>query len=250
MEEINDFSGSPNDENKSKEKEKVDNINGKAIAGIALVIIGFFALLKNFNVFPYWIEDIIFSWPMLLVVIGAVMTIQAKEKTAGVIVLAVGGFFLLPEIFDNFHMYNFFWPLIFIIIGILLITKRHGKNRYSRSEDLSEGDHINFSNVFSGNDKVVNSSNFQGGKVSVVFGGTEIDLTKATLALGDNELDISCVFGGVTIIVPDDWQVNMDVSSFLGGFTDSRKNKATLPTDSTRQLTITGAVVFGGGEVK
>ena len=62
---------------------------------------------------------------MLLVAIGLVMTLGASEKTSGVIVMAVGGFFLIPMIFrETFHAYNMFWPSIFIIIGVIFITSK------------------------------------------------------------------------------------------------------------------------------
>jgi hypothetical protein len=58
------------------------------------------------------------------------------------------------------------------------------------------------------------------------------------------------VFGGTTIIVPDDWNVKIEVVPVLGGFGDSRKLAPGRTIDTTRQLIIKGAVVFGGGEVK
>jgi len=83
-----------------------------------------------------------------------------------------------------------------------------------------------------------------------VFGGMELDLTKAKMAPGRNELEIACVFGGATIIVPDDWFVTIEVTPVLGGFSDSRKLAPGRCADMTKQLVIKGAVVFGGGEVK
>jgi hypothetical protein len=101
----------------------------------------------------------------------------------------------------------------------------------------------------SGRGQIV-SDNFRGGKVTAVFGGSEIDLTKAKLGPGVSELELACVFGGTTIIVPDDWTVKIEVVPVLGGFGDSRKLNPGRIIDTTRQLVIKGAVVFGGGEVK
>jgi hypothetical protein len=78
----------------------------------------------------------------------------------------------------------------------------------------------------------------------------ELDLTKAKLAQGINEIEIACVFGGATLIVPDDWNISIAVTPVLGGFTDSRKLIPGRTVDTTRQLVIKGAVVFGGGEIK
>jgi predicted membrane protein len=164
--------------------------------------------------------------------------------------MAVGAFFLIPEIFRETFDVNMFWPSIFIIIGIVFIfSKRKGWNSVSLSPQVGD-DYIDYVHVFSGGERQIVSDNFRGGKVTAVFGGSEIDLTKAKLAPGVSELELACVFGGTTIIVPDDWNVKIEVVPVLGGFGDSRKLNPGRIIDTTRQLIIKGAVVFGGGEIK
>jgi predicted membrane protein len=226
--------------------------NNRPIIGVLLVFAGLFLVLRNTGFFPEFIDHIIFSWPMLLVAIGLVMTIGASEKTSGVIVMAVGGFFLIPMIFrETFHAYNMFWPSIFIIVGVIfIVSKRKGWNSVTSSKAILGDDYVDFVNVFSGMERQIVSENFKGGKVTAVFGGMELDLTKAKLAPGRNELEIACVFGGATLIVPDDWNVTIEVTPVLGGFNDSRKLYPGRSIDSTKQLAIKGAVIFGGGEIK
>jgi predicted membrane protein len=186
---------------------------------------------------------------MLLVAIGLVITLGSSgSKSSGIIVMAVGAFFLIPHIF-TFDV-DMFWPSIFIIIGVIFIfTKRHGWNSVA-STGIVGDDYIDYVNVFSGGERQIVSENFKGGKISAVFGGMELDLTKAKLAPGRNDLEIACVFGGATLIVPDDWNISIEVTPVLGGFTDSRKLIPGRIIDPTRQLVIKGAVVFGGGEIK
>jgi predicted membrane protein len=225
--------------------------NNRVIIGVVLVLAGLFLVLKNTGIFPDYLTHIIFSWPMLLVAIGLVLTLGATEKTAGVIVMAVGGFFMIPLLFrETFHIYNMFWPAIFIIVGIIfIVTKRKGWNAVN-SKGLGGDDYIDYVNVFSGGERQIASQNFHGGKISSVFGGIELDLTKARLAPGRNDLEIACVFGGATIIVPDSWYVTIEVTPVLGGFSDSRKIAPGRTVETSSQLVIKGAVVFGGGEVK
>ena len=239
------------DEHRRLRHEHHHLANNRAIIGVILVIVGLFLVMRNTGIFPDFIDHVIFSWPMLLVAIGLVMTLGASEKTSGVIVMAVGGFFLIPMIFrETFHAYNMFWPSIFIIIGVLFIfTKRHGWNSVA-SKGIIGDDYIDYVNVFSGGERQIVSENFRGGRVSAVFGGMELDLTKAKLAPGRNELEIACVFGGATFIVPDDWNISIEVTPVLGGFNDTRKLTPGRTFDPTKQLVIKGAVVFGGGEIK
>jgi predicted membrane protein len=245
METINDYK----DEHRHPRREHLTN--NRIIIGVVLVLAGLALVIKNTGFFPDFIDHVIFSWPMLLVAIGLVMTLGATEKTAGIIVMGVGGFFMIPLIFrETFHMYNMFWPSIFIIVGIIfIVTKRKGWGSITSKGMIGE-DYVDYVNVFSGGERQVVSQSFKGGKISSVFGGIDLDLTKAKLAPGRNELEIACVFGGATIIVPDTWFVTIEVTPVLGGFSDSRKLSPGRTIESESQLVIKGAVVFGGGEVK
>ena len=239
------------DEKRLYRRERHHLTNNRAIVGIILVLVGLFLVLRNTGIFPDFIDHVIFSWPMLLVTIGLIITIGSSGgKTSGVIVMAVGAFFLIPEIFRETFNVNMFWPSIFIIIGIVFIfSRRKGWNSVSTTPLVGD-DYIDYVHVFSGGERQIVSENFRGGKVTAIFGGSEIDLTKAKLAPGVSEIEIACVFGGTTIIVPDEWNVKIDVVPILGGFGDTRKLTPGRTVDPSRQLVIKGAVVFGGGEVK
>ena len=226
--------------------------NNRAIIGVVLVLVGAFLIMRNTGIFPGVIDHIVFSWPMLLVTIGLVITLGSSEnKTGGIIVMAVGTFFLLPHIFRETFDFNLFWPAIFIIIGIIFIFSRrkgswHGISTVSQVGD----DFIDVINIFSGGERQIVSENFKGGKITSIFGGSEIDLSQAKLAPGISELEIACIFGGTTIILPADWNVKVEVVPVLGGFGDERKLTLGRTIDTSRQLIIKGAVVFGGGEIK
>jgi predicted membrane protein len=225
--------------------------NNRAIIGVILVLVGLFLVMRNTGFFPDFIDHVIFSWPMLLVTIGLVITLGSSGgKTSGVIVMAVGAFFLIPHIFRETFDVNMFWPSVFIIIGIVFIfSKRKGWNSVSTSPQVGD-DYIDYVHVFSGGERQIVSDNFRGGKVTAVFGGSELDFTQAKLAPGVSELELACFFGGTTIIVPSDWNIKIEVVPVLGGFGDSRKLIPGRIIDTSRQLIIKGAVVFGGGEIK
>lgn len=225
--------------------------SNRVVIGVVLVLLGLFLVMRNTGIFPHFIDNIIFSWPMLLVTIGLVITLGSSgSKTSGIIIMAVGGFFLIPVIFRETFDVNMFWPAVFIIIGVVfIVSKRKGWNS-EPSAPRTGDDYIDYVHIFSGGERQIVSENFRGGKITAIFGGSEIDLTKAKLAPGTAELEVACVFGGATIIVPDDWNVKIEVVPVLGGFGDSRKLHPGRTIDMSRQLVIKGAIVFGGGEVK
>lgn len=225
--------------------------NNRALIGVILVIAGVFLVIRNTGFFPEYIDQIIFSWPMLLVAIGLVITIGSSGgKTSGIIVMGVGAFFLMLHIFRETVDINMFWPSIFIIIGIVFIFTRRKDWGGVSTVTTAGDDYIDYVNIFSGGERQISSDNFKGGKITAIFGGTELDLTKAKLAPGKSELEIACIFGGVTLIVPDEWFVTVEVTPVLGGFGDSRKLHPGRTVDPSKQLVLKGAVIFGGGEIK
>ena len=90
---------------------------------------------------------------------------------------------------------------------------------------------------------------FKGGEINAVFGGLTLDLRHTNLAEGTSRLEVNAVFGGVTVIIPNDWFVETNIDAVFGGFEDKRQIKVTN-YNSERKLVITGACVFGGGELR
>jgi predicted membrane protein len=98
-----------------------------------------------------------------------------------------------------------------------------------------------------GGTKTVNSSDdFRGGQAVAVMGGCEIDLRKASVAAEEAVLDVFAFWGGVVVIVPEDWEVDNQVNAFLGGVED----KSHPAPGSKQRLVLTGTVIMGGAEVK
>lgn len=220
--------------------------------GVVLIALGFILVIKNMGFLPGYFEDIFFSWQMLLIAIGFVMTLGTGNRGPGLIVMAVGGFFILPEIFNaDWRTYSLFWPAIFIIVGVIVLTNaRWLKHEKWHSKTTNSSDVIDIVNIFGGGERIVNSNNFSGGKITSIFGGAEVDLTRSQLSPGDSVIEMSCIFGGASLIVPSDWNVVIDVTPILGGFSDSRKLIPGRSIDPSKTLIIRGAVIFGGGEIK
>ena len=243
-------------ETNNQTPDKQHDTSNRFIIGILLVIAGFILILEKSSVLPepldHFINNIIFSWQMLLIVIGVITLAGSGNKTPGIVLISVGGFFLIPELFTNyFNSFNFFWPALFIVIGVvMLLNSRRLGERIKTYSSETKADMIDYVNVFSGAERQLITDNFMGGKVTSIFGGGEVDLTRSSLAPGNNVIEITCIFGGTTIIVPESWNVLIDVTPILGGFSDGRRLSGEVLKDKSRSLTIRGQVIFGGGEIK
>ncbi|WP_017936701.1 DUF1707 SHOCT-like domain-containing protein [Nocardioides sp. Iso805N] len=84
-------------------------------------------------------------------------------------------------------------------------------------------------------------------QVTAVLGGASLDLRQATYAAETCELTVQAFWGGVTLIVPPEVEVVFEMTSVLGGYSDTRGNVAT--TGSPR-LVIRGWCVMGGVSVE
>jgi len=215
--------------------------------GVILILIGGLFLLRNY--YDFYLPYYFYEWETIFIAMGVVFLFIAKNKTVGFVFIAIGLFNLVPEL----------WPLILVGIGayILFKGKRIEAHRNKINQDLSgttenisSDDYIDDVAVFGGGNKVYQSNNFRGGKSTAVFGGSEIDLYNCKLADGTQILDITAIFGGVTLIVPNDWNVQLDVVPIFGGFSDKRRKDPNLVQDQNKTLIIKGVVLFGGGELK
>ncbi len=219
------------------------NINVRLWVGLALVVLGGLFLLDNFYVIdfhlPYWI----FKWQTILIIIGLLLLANSERNTAGYVLITIGLIGWFPE----------FWPLLLVGIGAYLLYKRKDKPVNDAGETASQpepDDYVNDTAIFGGGKKMLNTKNFRGGKLTAVFGGSEIDLVDCELAEGTNYLDIFAMFGGTDISAPADWNIQIDVLPIFGGFTDKRRKDPNHVPDPERKLMVKGLVLFGGGNIK
>ena len=88
---------------------------------------------------------------------------------------------------------------------------------------------------------------FRGAELSVIMGGCEIDLHAAAMQAPQATIRVSCIAGGVELRVPEEWDVVIEVSPFLGGVEDKTRHPA---NGGAKRLIVDGVIVAGGVEVK
>jgi Domain of unknown function (DUF1707)/Cell wall-active antibiotics response 4TMS YvqF len=86
-------------------------------------------------------------------------------------------------------------------------------------------------------------------EILTVFGGADIDLREAILPGRDITIKATCVFGGVSIIVPPEMRVTDSGTAIFGGRDISGSSPESEHPDAP-VLHLTGHCVFGGIDVK
>lgn len=229
----------------------------RAFLGVLLILIGSLLLMKLAGIFHFFVfPDYLFSWKMILIALGVFLMATEKNRPTGIILFVIGSAFLAKDVFNvNFwEVIRVLIPVFFVFAGVVLLLPGRGlfsRRKYNRIYDEDILDSIENVNVFSGGSKAITSDNFKGGEITCIFGGAELNFKHAKLASGNNVLDVTCIFGGVTMYVPEDWTIRLDVTPVFGGFSDSRaESNMNLVTDPEKVLVIRGTVIFGGGEIK
>lgn len=121
--------------------ERIDEQkNSKQGLAILLIVIGLLWILKQsgaFYGFPFFhmnhifapvgkvfggLAHIVFSWQMVLILVGLVL--MAGRRSAGLVLLIIGGIFLLPRLFVfSGAVFFLLLPLLLIGVGIAIVAR-------------------------------------------------------------------------------------------------------------------------------
>jgi predicted membrane protein len=220
------------------------------ILGLILILAGGGMIFDRMGFFEFG-SLISVWWPMIIVAAGAVQLYRRSVSYAwGAVIILFGALMQLDRLdILNGHWIDFFWPLILIVIGVsILFPEGKRKNVFGNSTIETSEDYIEQFNIFSGSDIRFTSKNLKGGSVTAIFGGSNIDLTESDLASDGATIDATAIFGGIDIIVPEDWKVEATGVPIFGGWGNKTKNKnLDIPGPI---LKIRCVAVFGGIDVK
>jgi predicted membrane protein len=220
--------------------------------GALLVLGGVALLLDHMGILS--MDRLWRFWPLLLICAG-IPNIMTQERRLWGILMITGGALLQLNELGIWHLrWNDIWPIFLIAVGLVLMWSAiEARNR--PPVPAGGGDPrttLNESAVFGGIERRVTTQDFQGGQITAVFGGVEIDLTDANMQADEATLDINAIFGGIEIRLPETWQVAFRGTPIFGGISDkTRIRRNADPSDPRRKvLILSGAVIFGGVEIK
>lgn len=248
--------------------------SGKIIAGFILTAVGLSLLFQQLNwfFFPSWL----FSWPMILIIVGLVKRANNRSNSSSwLILIVVGCLFLVEKIFPGQNVVHLGWPVIIIAAGLWMIFRRNynldttqttQKEAFANDDFLNpqpaateptgpdqpkteaNEDYLNSFSLFGDVKKNILSKAFKGGEIVNIFGGTNLDFSHADVN-GRVIIDVVQLFGGTKLIVPPHWQLVSDIAPIFGGVSDKRIPDADLAA-SGKVLVLKGVSIFGGVDIK
>lgn len=215
------------------------------LIGLAIALVGVAFLFENLDIHIF--DEFWMWWPMILIAVGVgrVFSGRSDERTFGAILLFVGTVFLLQFTFGFEISLAQFWPVILIIVGFSMATRAfRGPQAPGGAADLASV--VRERAIVGGISRKNTSQSFQGGELTAIMGGCEVDLRESRMAGPQAVLDCFTMWGGIEITIPRDWAVDPQVSVIAAGFED----KTTPPVQPVGRLVIRGTALMAGIEVK
>jgi predicted membrane protein len=221
--------------------------------GVLLTLLGTIFLLDNLGIINS--AHLWRFWPVLLIIAGLFNVFAPERRSWGIILLIGGTFLQLNQLGLAHFSWGAFWPIILIAVGLLVMWNSLTSRKSTPASPAEAGDPrttVNGAAIFSGLERRITTQDFQGGHVTAIFGGIELDLSEANIQGDEATLEVNAIFGGAEIRVPYSWQVSYCGSPVFGGVEDKTRVRSSdeVSSSKTKVLNITGAIIFGGLEIK
>jgi predicted membrane protein len=225
---------------------------GGIVTGAIFIVIGLAFLLDHLGIIS--IVSLWRFWPLLLVLAG-VLNFMSQRGARGLLLILAGVILQLNELGITHLGWGAFWPMMLIALGLFVMWGSFRWDSKPVASQSGKGDPrttLNEAVVFGGLERRMTSQDFQGGDITAIFGGIELDLTEANMQANEATLAITAIFGGVEVRIPPSWQVAFRGAPIFGGVEDkTRTARVDDPANpNPKTLVITGAVIFGGLEIK
>lgn len=227
---------------------KVSGSGSRIVFGAILVLIGVLLLFSQMGVYDFKNVIKVF-WPMIIIVIGLWQWAVRRFRASffPLLLIIVGVFFQALRLgFLHRRGFGIMVGITMIALGAWLVVR---KSRPTVSRSESDSDAVDHWVMFGGVEESITSQRFTGGHATVVFGGAEIDLRKAVLAGNEATLDLSVIFGGIDLKVPEEWQILVDGTAILGGVEDKTGQGSAESREGKPRLHVRATAIFGGVEI-
>ena len=189
-------------------------------------------------------------WTLFIIIPCGVGLFTERDKTGNLIGLAIGGCLLLAcqGILTFALLWKLLVPAVILVIGLRLVLGglfgRKAAQVAEKNQTAGVEPRVGFA-AFSGCNMRPDGELFEGAQLTAVFGGVQCDLRGAVIEK-DCVVEVTAVFGGITILLPPGVNVRSSAICLFGGVSD----KTVKYPQSPVTVYITGTCLFGGVDIK
>ena len=193
-------------------------------------------------------------WTLFIIVPCFISLLTEKEKTGNIIGLVIGIVLLLGcrGMIEFKTIGKLILPIILVIFGISMMFRTTVEHKITdeikkiENKDSDKEKKV-YCATFSKQDVKVESEKLEGANVIAVFGGVECDLKNAVIE-SDIVINVTSVFGGVDIYLPENINVKIKATAVFGGVENTRK--ASKLNEEYHTVYINAVTAFGGIDIK
>jgi hypothetical protein len=235
------------------------------VFGVLVIVFGALFTLDNLGIVEA--GQILRFWPVIPLVYGIsrLAGLYCCQNTMVGLIFFLGSALLLLHEFGLIAIDPWeLWPVVLIAIGVSMVSKTFGRRH---DEDTTPpppvppgtptpyfpgsrraDDSTTFS-VFAvwGHTRRVVSGVFRRGDATAIMAGHDIDLREARIEGGSATLDVFSWWGSINLVVPQNWQVVVEVVPLMGTVEDSSWAPA---GEAAGTLMVRGSVVMGSLTIK
>lgn len=223
-----------------------NNKTKKPILGWIFIGLGILFLIKLLGI--NILGPVLSQWHIGLILVGIALLLNAKpgnSRTMPYVLMGIGALFFLKSIhFFHFSLGGLIVPILLLVAGFHYLGSRNS------ASDPSNENSVNTISFLSGVEHKTHSQNLNGGSITSLLGGAEVDLSDAEMTGDYMELHVLAFMGGIEIQVPLHWQVTSRVIPILGGASNDTKCLSDKLNMQKKTLIVKGIAVMGGISIK
>lgn len=181
-------------------------------------------------------------WPFIIIIIGLSIVLGDKKNFAGYFFIALGLVLFLRQQFNIQFDIKYIFAFGLILIGVFIAFFSFKQKDFPANS--FKGKQNQFV-VFGGRTEKITNPEYSGTNTLCLFGGHELDL-RNYIFHSDIEIVATAVFGGVTIFLPHNVNIQVKSLPIFGGTENSTQNTQNNPYT----VYIKATALFGGLEIR
>jgi predicted membrane protein len=230
------------------------------VGAVLMIVFGTLIFFDNLGILPVNVFDAF--WPLVFIGAGGYFFLRTGSQVVRVWSAAsvIAGVLL---ILDDFQIIRVnmatLWPLALIATGISMLVCRarisEFTNRYTIGSNTAtrpiSNNVVEFA-IFSQVKRRIETQSFEGGDLSSVFGGIELDLRWAGISTPGRiaVLEANAAFGAIELRIPETWRISLQGNAVFGAYEDKTIPPRPDPGSETPTLVIKGGTAFGAVVVR
>jgi predicted membrane protein len=149
---------------------------------------------------------------------------QSSSLFWGLMLVALGGLIFLhnTDILHFDEIISDYWPLLIVVLGVYIILQSYRKSTRPSGSDfgnrqvITDSEEVLQSNTFGDVKTVLESKDFQGGRISTTFGNIKLGATKVKVLHGEKRLILNTTFGDIKVEAPGDLPIKVTADNVAG----------------------------------